>query len=233
MDLLVVRGGAEADSEFKSTETPPTPERTHVVLAELTVERESPIRPRWRRFELGNRSLTEPLSGLPRGVAKPWGGGLHGGEEAAGGSTTRDQSRGCAFPASASRLFQLMSYRDPLPAACPPDAAEEIVASRPVFRLVRTDPPTPDDFLSQRQERPGHAFSGVPECVACGWSVFADKDDAVAMARKLPRPRNRRICRVTLVAGAGRTQRTFQRSHETWWPMVAFDILAHCGVEAV
>ena len=120
-----------------------------------------------------------------------------------------------------------------MPEGCPPGAAEEIAASRVVFRLVRTVPPTPDDFLSQRQEKPDRTFPGVTECQACGLSVFAEKHDAEAKALKLPRLKNHKICRVTLPAGAGRIQPTFQPSHHTWWPLAAFDILAHCGAETV
>ena len=46
------------------------------------------------------------------------------------------------------------SYREELPAGCPPDEAEEIVEERVVFRIVRKDPPTHDDFRSQRAEQP-------------------------------------------------------------------------------
>jgi hypothetical protein len=97
-----------------------------------------------------------------------------------------------------------MSYRDRLPEGCPPDAAEEITTLRAVFRLVRTDPPMPADFLSQRQEKPGQIFRGVTECEACGLSVFADRRDAEARALKLPSLKNRKICRITLAVGAGR-----------------------------
>lgn len=123
-----------------------------------------------------------------------------------------------------------MSYRDPLPEGCPPDAAEEIAAPRAVFRLVRSVPPTADDFLSQRQEKPDRVFPGVTECQVRGLSVFADRRDAEAKALKLPHLKDRKICQVTLPAGAGRIQQTFQPSHHTWWPLAAFDILAHCGV---
>lgn len=126
-----------------------------------------------------------------------------------------------------------MSYREPLPEGCPPNAAEEIATPWEVFRLVRTDPPTLDDFRSQRQEKPDRIFPGVTECQACGLSVFADRRDAEAKALKLPYLKNRKICRVTLPAGAGRIQQTFQPSHHTWWPLAAFDILTHCGAETV
>jgi hypothetical protein len=126
-----------------------------------------------------------------------------------------------------------MSYRDSLPASCPPDAAEEIAAPWVVYRLVRTDPPTPNDFLSKRQENPSKVVPGVTECQMCGLSVFVDKQDVVAKALKLPHLKNRKICQVMLTAGAGRIQQTFQASHHTWWPLATFDILEHCGVETV
>jgi hypothetical protein len=123
-----------------------------------------------------------------------------------------------------------MSYREPLPEGCPPDAAEEIAAPREVFRLVRNTPPTMDDFRSQRAEKPRAIFQ-VSECQARGLSVFADRQDAEAKVLKLPRFRGCFVCRVTLQAGAGRIQQTFQPSHHTWWPLAAFDILAHGRVE--
>lgn len=125
-----------------------------------------------------------------------------------------------------------MTYREPLPEGCPPDAAEEIAASREVFRLVRNSPPTLDDFRSQRAEKPQAVFE-VPECRARGLSVFAERRDAEAKALKLPRFRGCLVGRVTLQAGAGRIQQTFQPSHHTWWPLASFDILAQCGVDTV
>lgn len=123
-----------------------------------------------------------------------------------------------------------MSYRESLPEGCPPDAAEETAVPREVFRLVRNHPPTLEDFRSQRAEKPNAIFH-VTECQARGLSVFAERRDAADKALKLPRFRGCLVCRVTLQPGAGRIQQTFQPSHHTWWPLAAFDILAHCGVE--
>ncbi len=122
-----------------------------------------------------------------------------------------------------------MSYREPLPEGCPPDAAEEIAASREVFRLVRNSPPTLEDFRSQRAENPDAIFQ-VAECQARGRSVFAERRDS-ERALKLPTLRGRLIYRLRLDAGAGRIQQTGRPSHHTWWPLAAFDILAHGGVE--
>ena len=122
-----------------------------------------------------------------------------------------------------------MSYREPLPEGCPPDAAEEIAAPREVFRLVRKSPSTLEDFRSQRAEKPNATFQ-LTECQARGLSVFAERRDS-ERALKLPTLRGRLICRLRLEAGAGRIQQTGRPSHHTWWPLAAFDILAHCGVE--
>ncbi len=124
-----------------------------------------------------------------------------------------------------------MIYREPLPEGCPPDAADEIAAAREVFRLVRNNPPTPDDFQSQRAEKPEAVFH-ISECQARGLSVFAQRRDS-ERALKLPTLRGRLICRLRLEAGAGRIQQTGRPTHHTWWPLAAFDVLAHCGVESV
>lgn len=124
-----------------------------------------------------------------------------------------------------------MSYRETLPEGCPPDAGEEIAVSREVFRLVRGNPPTLEDFKSQRAEKPNAVFK-VSECQSRGLSVFTERRDS-ERALKLPTLRGRSICRLRLGSGAGRIQKTGQPSHHTWWPLVEFDILAHCGFETV
>lgn len=121
-----------------------------------------------------------------------------------------------------------MNYREPLPAQCPPDAAEEITVEREVFRVVKTDPPTEDDFRSQRAMKPEAVFHGVSECQARGVSVFSDRRDGEKLL-KLPRLRSGLLATVRLVPGAGRIQKTSTHSHHTWWPFADFDILAHCG----
>jgi len=122
-----------------------------------------------------------------------------------------------------------MQYRERLPADCPPDDAEEITTAMTVFRLARNNPPSEDDFRSQRAERPRANF-GVTECQARGLSVFAVLEDARSLC-KLPRMRNRLVCRVQLNFGAGSIQQTGKKSHYTWWPFADFDILANCRVQ--
>ena len=119
-----------------------------------------------------------------------------------------------------------MTYREPLPEGCPPDEAEEIVAPRTVYRLVRNDPPTDNDFRSQRAEYPTEQFS-VSECRVRGVSVYANLRDVERQTRR-PKLKGMAVCQVDLIAGAGRIKKTGGRSHFTWWPYADYDILANC-----
>ena len=124
-----------------------------------------------------------------------------------------------------------MTFREILPEGCPPEGAEEILQARVVFRLTRTNPPTLDDFKSQRAENPNpnKNFRGVSECQARGLSVFTDFKRAT-QALKLPRMRGRLVCQVQLARGAGFIMQTGRRNHYTWWPLADFDILANCSI---
>lgn len=122
-----------------------------------------------------------------------------------------------------------MEYFETLPEGCPPDTAVKIDVERHVYRLVRTNPVTQNDFRSQRAEHPDKVFS-VPECQARGLSVFTERGDS-ENARKLPVLRRRLICRVRLTSGAGCILQTGKPSHHTWWPLADYDIVGHCVVE--
>ena len=121
-----------------------------------------------------------------------------------------------------------MTYREHLPNGCPPPEAEEIAASRDVFRLVDSNPPTDDDFASLSALYPGRAFSD--KCRALGLSVHTELSDS-KKTLKLPTQRGRQICRVRLGPGAGRIQQTYTPSHHTWWPFADYDILIRCEME--
>lgn len=126
-----------------------------------------------------------------------------------------------------------MIYRESLPEACPPSEAIEIVDEQVVFRLVATNPPTADDFLSQRARRPSAIFPpGSSECLSRGLSVHTERKDSEKLWL-LPLFKKRTLlCQVRLRTGAGRIQQTFQPSHHTWWPLAAFDILAECEIQS-
>ena len=122
-------------------------------------------------------------------------------------------------------------YRESLPPGCPPAGAREITSSAAVFRRVRTNPPTADDFRSQRTEKPTPEFRGVSEYRARGLSAFSRREDS-QRALKLPALRGRLVCRVQLESGAGGMQQTGRPSHHAWWPLAEFDIPGRCAVEA-
>ena len=119
-----------------------------------------------------------------------------------------------------------MTFRESLPTECPPADAEEIVAPKVVYRLVRNEPPGLSDFDSQRALKPNATF-GVSECIARGLSVHTQLADSIRTA-KLPMLKGSKPCRVTLDDGAGYLQQTGTPSHHTWWPLAEFDILATC-----
>ena len=122
-----------------------------------------------------------------------------------------------------------LEYREPLPDDCPPAVAEEIVAPRIVYRLVWSDPPSFDDFRSQRDLDPEGEWD-VTECQARGVSVFIDRRGA----NKRRRGRNLKgtlICEVSLDKGAGRILQPNPKSaHCTWWPLADYNIIANCRV---
>ena len=119
-----------------------------------------------------------------------------------------------------------MTYRESMPDNCPPDTADEITSPRLVYRLVRNNPPTDDDFRSQQAEKPTAQFN-VSECRARGVSLFTNLGDAERQTRRRSL-RHLIPCPVILAAGAGRIQKTSGSSHYTWWPYDSYDILANC-----
>lgn len=124
-------------------------------------------------------------------------------------------------------------FREQLPDGCPPDEADEIIARRVVFRLVRYSPPSQCDFRSQRAENPERQFGNVSECRARGLSVHTSRQSSENLS-KLPRMRNRGMipCRVVLDEGAGYIQQTGKdRFHLTWWPLAHYDILRNCSLD--
>ncbi len=118
-----------------------------------------------------------------------------------------------------------MTYREPLPECCSPDDAEEITTPRILYRLVRSNPPTDNDFRSQRAERPTARFN-VSECQARGVSVYVNFHDAERQTRR-PKLKGLAVCKLDLTTRAGRIRKTGGTSHHTWWPYADYDILAN------
>jgi hypothetical protein len=120
-------------------------------------------------------------------------------------------------------------YREQLPDKCPPEAAQEISTNTEVFRLVKSNPATEEDFRSYQALAPIKKFR-VGECIARGLSVLVSQT-AADNTRKLPRYKATHVCRVKLCAGAGKLMQTGDNAdHRTWWPFADFAILNHCEV---
>ena len=125
----------------------------------------------------------------------------------------------------------MITYREELPHDCPPQESTEITSETICYRLVNHDPPTDDDFRSQRTVEPNRDF-GVSECRARGLSVFMQAADAARAAQRSRNLRGAKLVQLTLNQGAGYIKQTGSRSHHTWWPYKAFDVLANCEVMA-
>ena len=135
------------------------------------------------------------------------------------------------WPAQVSGIIVIaMQYREPLPDDCPPAAAAEVIdAPRAVYRLVRNNPATDDDFRSQRAEKPARIFRNVTECQARGLSVRTNLGSARELL-ELRAMRGRMLCQVQLDRGAGSIMQTGEDpAHSTWWPLADYDILANCS----
>ena len=120
-----------------------------------------------------------------------------------------------------------------MPPGCPPDKAEEIVEPRIVYRLVGSNPPSLDDFRSQRAINPGFEYEDPDtECRANGVSVFVSLEIVNRRRRRRRNLRGLLICEVVLSRGAGRILKSGSEAHYTWWPLAEYDILANCQVIA-
>ena len=120
-----------------------------------------------------------------------------------------------------------MTYREPFPDDCPPDEAEEITSPRLIYRLVRNNPPTDQDFVSQRPDR---VFRNISECQARGLSVRTNLDSAMEL-RGLRTMRGTMLCQVRLDYSAGRIMQTGEDPHHsTWWPLADYDVLVNSSM---
>jgi hypothetical protein len=115
--------------------------------------------------------------------------------------------------------LDLNDWPDELPASCPPEDAAP--SHDKVFRLVSTDDPTPDDFVSAYRLRPGRFVSVSDEqlCQSMGLSVFGSPDDADKTRRAIGPLRSKKIAGGSL-AGSGLaldTPSMKSPTHKTWW----------------
>ena len=114
------------------------------------------------------------------------------------------------------------SWPDYFPDDCPPQDSEP--ASGEVYRLVKSNPPTEDDFEDYVNLYPERDFR-ERECRACGLSVFRDVEDASNLRDRVPAMRGHLVARGKLNSELGRMKHTPGRrqSHFTWWVPVGVE----------
>jgi hypothetical protein len=116
-------------------------------------------------------------------------------------------------------------WAEPLPIGCPPARASNTDGER-LYRLVKSDPPTTEDFQSHRQL--GYPSGNACECTARAISLWASLERSQKM-RLLSRFKTHKIARMTLSRGAGALL-PGRHSHLAWWPCAAYDPLANATV---
>jgi hypothetical protein len=109
-----------------------------------------------------------------------------------------------------------MMWPKHFPSGCP--EPEAIPADGIVWRIVKADTPTADDFVSHKLTYPAKNW-GKSECQACGLSVHRNRADALGLLA-LPRFRGYHVASGTLAPAHGvirSTPTAKSESHETWW----------------
>lgn len=109
---------------------------------------------------------------------------------------------------------------DEMPEKCPPEdaAAAELRA----YHFCRAVPPAADDFMPLIKRGPSRPFKDAAEqCQACGVSIYANREDAIALADAIPLFRKRLLAVVIITPDDGvvkHTPTTDRASHHTFWP---------------
>lgn len=119
-----------------------------------------------------------------------------------------------------------IQYKEELPDGCPPPDAEDI-HDVVFYRLVKSHPPTEEDFTSLKAQNQTKNHKSH-ECEACALSVFVELSGAVELL-KLPTQKGKQIAKLKLGSNTGKHKRTFNRPHHhSWWIYNSFDPLACC-----
>ena len=116
------------------------------------------------------------------------------------------------------------------PEDCPPDEAYPAIGV--YYRIVKTDPPEPGDFVSiyylNRRRANDMMRRGLEtQCTLMGLSVYADANDAIWNARRY-HSLGDKIARLTLEADAGKMLPTPRdgNSHHTLWQADGYNPVA-------
>jgi hypothetical protein len=115
-------------------------------------------------------------------------------------------------------MGSLGTFPSQWPDGCPPGDA--FAPDAEYFRIVRLDPPGPEDFLSYAEL--GKRPKGSDPCRLRGLSVF-DSWEAANVARLNFPSLGHLIARGTLTSTHGQIKQTGRHHHFTWWPYEGID----------
>jgi hypothetical protein len=120
-----------------------------------------------------------------------------------------------------------------LPKDCPPADANSHAGQ--VFRLVKADPATIDDFKTYFDLYPGRQWTTREACPAHGLSIRLTLAAAIAEAKKMRsriKAAHWEVAVATLGPKDGHVLQTFtDPNHHTWWPSHQTDFLAIFSVQ--
>ena len=111
-----------------------------------------------------------------------------------------------------------MSWPQFFPPECPPADSQDLEVT--VFRLVRSLPPTIEDFKPVLVEYPHRNFSPDKLCMACGVSVFSKLNEIIDKRDAFKALRNRKIAKGLISQGDGPLLLSSKDSHITWWSKI-------------
>jgi hypothetical protein len=111
---------------------------------------------------------------------------------------------------------KLLDWPEHFPELCPPDSSRE--PKEKVYRFVKQNPPSENDFISHRLLYADKVFSD--ECRACGLSVFTEMADVLSMRKRYNALRKKLLAVGNLSSDVGKILSTpgkYAKSHHTWW----------------
>lgn len=125
-----------------------------------------------------------------------------------------------------SKWNDKFEWAEPLPNECPPDDAIT-PSGEDYYRMVKSSPPTLDDFVSHRKLYPKKSFN-TNECRVRSTSIFTDYD-ACAELKKLPLHKEKVVVRFKLDENSGVIKDTgYSPHHYSWWRDAKFNPIPYC-----
>ena len=121
-----------------------------------------------------------------------------------------------------SDFMSKINWTEILPDNCPPNDAVQ-PNNNEFYRLVNTNPPSFDDFLSSRQVWPNKYFS-KSECVVRSISIFS-RIENIYRIKKMLTHKDKFIAKIVLQNKDGVIKQTCaDHDHYSWWRTREFNL---------